>query len=76
MVVVLCKSVAYWVIYSQKVKFCNSIHLGQNFPVVPREKIDDNFSETTKVLIFSDIIMLGLGAKSHLIENYLLYKID
>jgi hypothetical protein len=45
-------------------------------PVVPREKIDDDFSETTKLLISSDRFMLGLEAKSHLVENYLLYKID
>jgi hypothetical protein len=45
-------------------------------PVVPREKIDDDFSETTKLLISSDRFMLGLDAKFHLIENHLLYRID
>jgi hypothetical protein len=70
MVVVLCNSVAYWVIYNQKVAFWNSIYFGQNFPVVLREKVDDNLSETIKIYVSFGRIMLGLEFKSHLIENY------
>jgi hypothetical protein len=47
-----------------------------NMPVVPREKIYDDFSETTKLLISFGRIMLELETKSQIIENYLLYKID
>jgi hypothetical protein len=76
MVVALRKSVAYWAIYDQKVTFCNSIYCGQNLPVPVREKIDDDFSETTKLLISFDEIMLRLYFKAHLIVNCMLYNND
>jgi hypothetical protein len=37
-------------------------------PIVPREKIDDDLSETMKLSISFDRVMLGLEAKSLLIE--------
>jgi hypothetical protein len=61
---------------AKKMAFCNYIYFGQNIPVVPREKIDDDFSETIKLLISFDRVMLGLQNKARLIRNYLLYKID
>jgi hypothetical protein len=56
--------------------FLNSIYFGQNLPVVPREKIDDDFSKTTKLLIPFDRFMLGLQTKAQPIKKYSLYNID
>jgi hypothetical protein len=53
--------------------FWNPIYLGQNLSGPVRGKIDDDSSETTKLLISSDRFMLRLEAKSHLIEICLLY---